>query len=279
MEDEGAPQAGPQQQPQQGRQFLQLPAFWPDTPASWFALAESRFRLRNVTEEATQYDYLVSSLPKESVRLVLDLVEVPPEANPYTTLKARLLSSHQLTNFQKIEQLHQMGNLGDRKPSELLAQMLELCPRGQEANEFFLFLFLQRLPKELRIMLGDDPDHDARALAAKADKLWAYHSHQQPGSVAAVAASSSDEDEPSAVAAIRGPAAKGRQWPHQSGRSGGGSGGGSGNSGGNKNKQSSGKGGPSPAALARNSSGLCIFHWRFSDKAHNCVAPCSWQGN
>ncbi len=27
-------------------------------------------------------------------------------------------------------------------------------------------------------MLGDDPDHNAKALAAKADKLWAYHSHQ-----------------------------------------------------------------------------------------------------
>jgi hypothetical protein len=87
--------------------------------------------------------------------------------------------------------------------------MLELCPRGQEANEFFLFLFLQRLPKELRIMLGDDPGHDARALAAKADKLWAYHSHQQPNAVAAVAAAGSDKEEESQVAAVRG-AAKGR---------------------------------------------------------------------
>ncbi len=143
MEDDGASQAGQQQQLQQGHQFLQLPAFWSDTPASWFALAESRFCLCNVTEEAMQFDYLVSSLPKESVCLVLDLVEVHSENNPYTALKARLLSSHQLTIFQKIEQLHQMDNLGDRKPSELLAQILELCLRGQEVNEFFLFLFLQ----------------------------------------------------------------------------------------------------------------------------------------
>jgi hypothetical protein len=122
-------------------------------------------------------------------------------------------------------------------------------------------------------MLGDDPDHDARALAAKADKLWAYHSHQQPVSVAAVAAGSSDEDEPPAVAVIRGSAAKGRQRPHQSSSSG------SGGGGGGKHKSAPGKGGPYPAALARNSSGLCIFHWRFGDKAHNCVTPCSWQGN
>jgi hypothetical protein len=39
--------------------------------------------------------------------------------------------------------MHQMDCLDDCKQSELFAQMLELCPRGQEANEFFLFLFLQ----------------------------------------------------------------------------------------------------------------------------------------
>jgi hypothetical protein len=114
-------------------------------------------------------------------------------------------------------------------------------------------------------MLGDDPGHDARALAAKADKLWAYHSHRQPNAVAVVAAAGSIEEEESQIAAVRG-AAKSR--PQRQGQSG---------AGGNK-KVSSGnsKGtGPSPAALARNSSGLCIFHWRFGDKAHNCVSPCS----
>jgi hypothetical protein len=69
---------------------------------------------------------------------------------------------------------------------------------GQEANEFFLFLFLQRLPKELRIMLEDDPGLDTRA--------WAFHNHKQPGSVAAVATSSDGEDDfpPSKLAAVRG---------------------------------------------------------------------------
>ncbi len=38
--------------------------------------------------------------------------------------------------------------LGARKPLELMAQMLGLCPRGQEASELFLFLFLQRLRRE-----------------------------------------------------------------------------------------------------------------------------------
>jgi hypothetical protein len=34
-----------------------------------------------------------------------------------------------------------------------------------------------------------------------------------------------------------------------------------------------------PAKLARQTSGLCRFHWQFGDKAYSCRSPCSWQGN
>jgi hypothetical protein len=47
------------------------------------------------------------------------------------------------------------GPLGGRKPTELLAEM-ELCTRGQESYMFFLFLFLQRMTGELKIMLDED---------------------------------------------------------------------------------------------------------------------------
>jgi hypothetical protein len=30
---------------------LRLPEFWPETPASWFIFAESKFRLKNITSE------------------------------------------------------------------------------------------------------------------------------------------------------------------------------------------------------------------------------------
>jgi hypothetical protein len=74
--------------------------------------------------------------------------------------------------------------------------MLELCPTGHEASLFFLFLFLQRLPSFLRIMLGEDGYEDIRAVALKADKLWAIHAHFQHGTVATV------EPAPAELAAI-----------------------------------------------------------------------------
>jgi hypothetical protein len=59
------------------RKDLKLPAFWSESPASWFLYAESRFRLRDVSSEGQKFDNLVAALPRESVRLVLDVLENP----------------------------------------------------------------------------------------------------------------------------------------------------------------------------------------------------------
>jgi hypothetical protein len=66
---------------------LRLPDFWPDTLAVWFVFAESKFRLKNITSEAVKFDLLVGSLPRESIRQVLDVVEASHKDTPYTSLK------------------------------------------------------------------------------------------------------------------------------------------------------------------------------------------------
>jgi hypothetical protein len=154
---------------------LRLPTFWVDKPASWFITAESRFRLHGINQEQTRYDFLVAALSKEAVSLVLDIVENPPGHHPYSALKERLLELHQLNDYQRVVLLLRMEQLGGRKPSELLAAMLEICPRGHESSIFFTHLFLERLPAELRIMLGEDNHQTLRDVAKKADSLWALH--------------------------------------------------------------------------------------------------------
>ncbi len=109
-------------------------------------------------------------------------------------------------------------------------------------------------------------------MAAKADKLWSLHNHQQHGVVASVDPGSPSSQPPATIAAVKpGPPARG-------GRSGGKGRGGAGSA-------------PKPAAattpsavvtpdsMARASSGLCYFHWRFGDGATRCEGVCSWQGN
>ena len=95
---------------------MKLPNFWLDKPASWFVLAESRFRLHGVEGEQQRFDLLLSSLTKESLSTVMDVVERPDLLQPYTVLKDRLLAAHQLTDFQRIARLHQLEPLGARRP-------------------------------------------------------------------------------------------------------------------------------------------------------------------
>jgi hypothetical protein len=123
---------------------------------------------------------------KESIQSVFQLVTSPSEDEPYTALKVGLLHNHQLTDYQRIEKLHVLDGLGSRKPTQLLSEMMALCPQGEQQSKFFAFLFLHRLPNWLRIMLEEDDHQDGRSLAVKADKLQALYGHLQHGTVAAV---------------------------------------------------------------------------------------------
>ncbi len=146
--------------------------------------------------------------------LIADLVEVDPlPANPYTELHWRLLAAHQLTDIQRVEQLFNLPPLGAQKPSELLAEMLRLCPRGQENNAFFNCLFLNKLPRELRILLLEAEMADKQALGASADLFAAHNSKQAHDVVAAVSAvpSPEQEGEETTVAAIRPGAGSGQR--------------------------------------------------------------------
>jgi hypothetical protein len=256
---------------------LRLPEFWPDTPAAWFVFAESKFRLKNIISETVRFDLLVSSLPRDSIRQVIDVVAAPDETAPYTVLKERLLSSHELSDFQKIEKLFQMDMLGGRKPSELMSHMLELCPRGKKKNKFFLFLFMQRLPKELRVMLTEEDLKEPRDLANKADRHWAMLSHQSHGMVAALSLTDSEDSSINAVQHA-GCGRYQRGHGHGCSRRGRGCGGAQQQQLQQQDGQAS-NAAPHPTApgtLARFSTGLCHFHWTFGDQARKCEVPCSW---
>jgi hypothetical protein len=221
--------------------------------------------LRGITDQVAKYYHVVSVLPHESLRLVADIVEVMPDMEPYDTLKARLLSSHQMTGFQRAEKLFQMPCLGARKPSELMAAMLEICPRGEEKTELFACLFLQRLPREIRVLLSEVDHKDPKALAAQADRYWGLH--ESPAAIMPLLGEqpvASAEETINAVRTERG----GRHSRGGRGRGGRGRGGG-----GRQQLESD------ASMAARLASGLCLKHWRYGEQAHSCTAPCSWQGN
>jgi hypothetical protein len=160
-----------------------------------------------------------------------------------------------------------MPALGGRKPSELMAAMLETCPRGEEKTNLFACIFLQRLPREIRVLLAKADHKDPKTLATQADELWALHDTSNGGGGVAAVQESPDSD---FVAAISGDRRRGGGSARGKTRGGG-----------------RGRGGkaaprlPEPEASkeARLAAGLCIKHWRYGEAASSCEQPCSWQGN
>jgi hypothetical protein len=108
---------------------------------------------------------------------VADIIESPPADSPYEAIKQRLLSSHQLTSYQRAEKLFAMLLLGARKPSELMSEMMEICPRGEEKSELFVCPFLQR---EIRVLLAQVDHKDPKALAEQAHHYWGLHEGPLP---------------------------------------------------------------------------------------------------
>jgi hypothetical protein len=177
------------------------------------------------------------------MRLVADLVETPPAELMYNALKERLLHSHQLTDIQKVDLLVDMPSLGDRKPTQLLAAMVEACPRGQENSVFMSALFLRKLPADVRILLAHMDHTRLKEMATAADQLVAMRE------VAAVAARGGG------AGAVKKAAAAAKQ----------------------KKKKPLDE--PEPSKAARQAAGLCLRHWRYGAQAFSCDGDCCWPGN
>jgi hypothetical protein len=230
----------------------EAPAFAPPMAGSrWFTMAEAQFMLRRVTSGVDRYCHVLTTLPCSSYRLISHLVEDIPSEESYTVLKEALMQAHQLSDYQRVELLSKVEPLGSRKPSDLLAAMIELCPRQHLDSPFFLYFFLQRLPREIRVLLAEEDPKDVRRIAEKADRLVALHVPQHHDAVAAVPLSSDDAD----VAAVK---------PRRKQKGG-------------KKRGKGGKGGKSAHEEARST--LCWYHATFGEKANSCTAPCSWAEN
>jgi hypothetical protein len=83
--------------------------------------------------------------------------------------------AHQLSPVQKAMKLMEMPDLGDRQPSQLLADLLQMCPPGEQSSAFFHGSFIKRLPSELQVHLAHKETADLKKLAQRADQLWLTH--------------------------------------------------------------------------------------------------------
>ena len=221
-----------------------LPDFWPHAVDVWLAQVEAQFRVAKITVSQTKYDLAVQKLDQQTAIRLQDIVISPPTENPYETLKARL-SRFTKSSYQRLSEFHELPDLGDRRPTELLDTLLAALAgvvHDGSTCPLVRYAFLSRLPVTIRSNLTMFEDISLRDLGDKADLVWS--SIGAASSVSAVAE----------TRAARRQSPR-RQTPGRHGRT-----------------------GRSPSSSPARGH-LCFFHERFGARAHRCEAPCSWTGN
>lgn len=133
---------------------IKLPPFWPKDPLVWFAQVEAQFSTRNITNQKTKFDYIVSSLSPEIAFEVRELLLAPPLQNPYDQLKTELVKRVSDSEQRRLQQLLAEEHLGDFKPTQLLRRMQQLTDESTIDSSIFKELFLRRLPANIRLVLA-----------------------------------------------------------------------------------------------------------------------------
>ncbi|XP_075556504.1 uncharacterized protein LOC142588546 [Dermacentor variabilis] len=148
---------------------VKLPLFWTGDPQLWFVQVESQFATRHITADSTKY-HVVGSLPPATASEVRDLLLTPPAENAYQTLKETLIRRVTPTEPGRLQQLLREAELGDRRPSRLLRYMQQLAGDATASDgRLVRELFLQRLPKNIRIGLTASGETDLAKMAELAD--------------------------------------------------------------------------------------------------------------
>ncbi|CAN7938400.1 unnamed protein product, partial [Ixodes hexagonus] len=168
---------------------FKLPPFWVKNPRMWFLQVEAQFQLRHITSSLTKYFHIVSSLPPEVADEVDDLLASPPATEPYEQLKTTILAQKTTSERTRLQELLAAEELGDRRPSQMLHRMRQLFGDQSVDSNIPLLreLFLQRLPKQIVVVLAATDDMILDKLAQVADRGADYST---PAPVAAVAAPS-----------------------------------------------------------------------------------------
>jgi len=249
----------PPQQMYQPPQKITLTSFWVRDPQAWFRLAEGNFQRSHVTDSNHKFDAVLNALNEDTVENIRDILQAAHTmADPYAELKAELIRQFAPNMVQQLNGIVFCPELGGQAPSQLMRTMLALLPVGETAGLLFKYMFVLRLPADMREVVVKKIDRlDAKELAAYADTRWYVRNAKPPtkGHVAVVEAveQTAVGDLTDAVAAI---------------------------STGERN-QRGGQGGRGGRGGQQGKKYVCFKHCKYGSRAYRCDDPkqCKFKGN
>ena len=117
-----------------------------------------------ITADETRYYHVVAALDQATAARITDIISRPPENDKCATIKKRLLQAYSLTEKERAERLLNIAGPGDRKPSQLMEEMLTLLG-DQPVCFLFKQILLRQMPTLVRAQLSEDNFEEPRTVA------------------------------------------------------------------------------------------------------------------
>ncbi|CAH2216933.1 jg1259, partial [Pararge aegeria aegeria] len=150
---------------------VKLPTFWREKPVIWFAQAEAQFEIAGIKQDSTKYGYVLSMLDERMAEDVEDIIESPPADNKYDHLKRELIARFSVSKEQRVRELLNNVQLGDRKPSAFLRHLRSLAGSSNNDEGIIRELWMRRLPQEVQRILMAQRDLPLDKVAEIADTI------------------------------------------------------------------------------------------------------------
>lgn len=238
---------------------IPFPTFTSANIEMWFWTVEKWFASMRVFDDDQRFSTVLLALPPQTVAVFKEQLDAPPSSGKYEFVKKLVIRQLSRNQFERIKALVADSDLGDRKPSELYAEMRQLA--GSSITHAALKgLWILRLPEQMRPSLALSSDIPAEFLR-DADLMFEVTPRIQVNTVAAstslvpshVANLAPQDDLQICAVSNKSNPAKGRhRLLDQSSKN-------------PRNDMSR------PGAQTR-----CFYHSMFGSKARKCRSPCSW---
>ena len=110
---------------------VKLSPFGTKDTYSWLTPAKFTFNPSRVADPQLRFELVLHALPEEVIQQVQGILHTVDDiANPYRALKIRLLDLFTPKPMDLCQKIINRGDLGNRRPSQLMEDMLSLLPPG-----------------------------------------------------------------------------------------------------------------------------------------------------
>ncbi|XP_050535097.1 uncharacterized protein LOC126902115 [Daktulosphaira vitifoliae] len=190
---------------------------------------------------------------------VEDIITNPPPTERYKHLRAKLVERLSISEEQRVRQLINEEELGDRKPSQFLRHLRSLAGTTTLQDNILRQLWLRRLPSHAQAILTAQSELPLDKVAELADKI--VEVQPAPSQFAHAVATTNNKKELDVLAAIE---ALTKQVSELCAK---------------RPQRSRSRSRNRSNVELTNGKGWCWYHSTYGEKAAKCKAPCKYQEN